>query len=226
MTDLEAQIEPARQENAVETASHNLRNAILSGKFRPGERLKLAALTKMFDCSVMPLREALRLLEGQGLIEFSPNKGAVVRRIDHKYVSDLYDLNTELRIMALRGLRDCLTLDKIAQLEAHQRAYQQAVDQGDDEAALRHNRGFNALIVQFGGNDEALRIFSHGWEMIYAFRHSFGYGSARRQGLALEMALIVEALKRHDFKQVEALLRMQNAAVREDLFERLPPAGA
>lgn len=215
--------EPARQENAVEQATRSLRQAILSGVFGPGERLKLAVLTEMFDCSVMPLREALRLLEGQGLIEFNPNRGAVVRRIDRKYISDLYDLNTMLRIMALRGLDQTLTLDKIGQLEAHQAAYQRAVEAEDDETALQHNRGFNVLLVELGGNAEALRIFVHGWEMIYAFRHSYGYGGTRQQGLALEMKLIVSALRRHDFGEVEALLRMQNAAVMEDLFSRLPP---
>ncbi|RWR27178.1 GntR family transcriptional regulator [Sinirhodobacter populi] len=214
--------ETGKQENAVEQASRSLREAILSGVFRPGERLKLASLTEMLDCSVMPLREALRLLEGQGLIEFNPNKGAVVRRIDRAYITDIYDLNTELRVMALRNLRYTLTLDRIERLAACQRAYDAAVSAGDDEAALNENRRFNSLLVEFGGNAEALRIFVRGWEMIYAFRHSYGYGGTRRQGLGVEMALIVNALRRHDFSEAEALLRMQNAAVMEDLFSRLP----
>ena len=66
-----------------------------------------------------------------------------------------------------------------------------------------------------------LRIFQRGWEMISAFRRSFGYGEGRRVGLGDEMHLLVEALRRQDLNQAEALLRMQNAAVMEDLMVQI-----
>ncbi|TFF22024.1 GntR family transcriptional regulator [Jiella endophytica] len=212
-------IEPAG--NSVDLATRLVREAILDGGFGPGERLKIGELATRFGLSPMPLREALRKLEGEGLVEIEQNKGATVRRLDREYVSDLFELNTDLRIIAIRrGVRQ-LTLARIETLEGLAEAYAQAVETGDDAEALELNRRFNTCLVEFGGNREALRIFQRGWEMIGAFRRSFGYGEGRRRGLGDEMKLLVGALRRHDLEYAEAILRMQNAAVMEDLMAQI-----
>ncbi|MBL8228105.1 MAG: GntR family transcriptional regulator, partial [Bryobacterales bacterium] len=56
-----------------------LRADILSGRFGPGERIKIAELSKRYGVSQMPVREALQMLQGEGLITIAPNKGASVR---------------------------------------------------------------------------------------------------------------------------------------------------
>ncbi|MBO0906500.1 GntR family transcriptional regulator [Jiella sonneratiae] len=212
-------IEPAG--NSVDLATRLVREAILNGGFGPGERLKIGELATRFGLSPMPLREALRKLEGEGLVEIEQNKGATVRRLDREYVSDLFELNTDLRIIAIRrGVRQ-LTLARIETLETLAEDYARAVETGDDAGALELNRRFNTCLVEFGGNREALRIFQRGWEMIGAFRRSFGYGEGRRRGLADEMKLLVGALRRHDLEYAEAILRMQNAAVMEDLMAQI-----
>ena len=117
--------------NSVDQVSREIREAILTGTFAPGERLKVGELAARFGCSPMPLREALRKLEGEGLVEIELNKGATVRRLDHEYVSDLFELNTELRIFAIRrGMRQ-MTLARIRTLEDLADRYRDAVEAGD-----------------------------------------------------------------------------------------------
>ncbi|WP_159587150.1 GntR family transcriptional regulator [Chelativorans xinjiangense] len=206
---------------SVEQATAMIRQAILSGRYGPGERIKVADLSNQFGFSPMPLREALRKLEGEGLVEVEPNRGAIARRLDRRFVEDLFELNTELRIFALRRGLKAMTMDRLDELERIAQGYQEAVDREEFETGLGLNREFNEKLVETGGNSEALRVFQRGWEMISAFRRRYGYRAGRQQGQARENRMLVDALRRQDLQLAEALLRMQHAAAVEDLIDRL-----
>ncbi len=210
-------------ENSADQATRLIREAILSGQIGPGERLKTAELAQRLGFSTMPLREALRKLEGEGLVEIEPNRGATVRKLDRSYITDLFELNTDLRISAVRRGMTTLTLERIRTLEALAQQYRDHIERAEDLEALRANRNFNAKLVEYGGNREALRIFLHGWDIIFAFRRGFGYGTGRRRVMAEEMQMLINALHRHDAVAAEAILRMQNAAMIEDLVSRIVP---
>ena len=210
-------------ENSADQATRLIREAILSGQIGPGERLKTAELAQRLGFSTMPLREALRKLEGEGLVEIEPNRGATVRKLDRSYITDLFELNTDLRISAVRRGMTTLTLERIRTLEALAQQYRDHIERAEDLEALRANRNFNAKLVEYGGNREALRIFLHGWDIIFAFRLGFGYGTGRRRVMAEEMQMLINALHRHDAVAAEAILRMQNAAMIEDLVSRIVP---
>ncbi|SDG06217.1 GntR family transcriptional regulator [Alloyangia pacifica] len=210
-------------QNSVDQATRLIREDILSGRIAPGERLKTAELAKRLGFSTMPLREALRKLEGEGLVAIEPNRGATVRQLDRAYITDLFELNTELRIFAVRRGMAILTLERIRELEALAEEYRAHLEAGEDLEAIDCNRRFNARLVEFGGNREALRVFLRGWDTIFAFRRGYGYGTGRRRVMAEEMQLLIEALRRQDATSAEAILRMQNAAMMEDLVSRITP---
>ncbi|WP_158896304.1 MULTISPECIES: GntR family transcriptional regulator [unclassified Pseudomonas] len=205
---------------SVDQASALIRQSILSGHFAPGERLIVSSLVKQFALSPMPLRESLRKLEGEGLVEIMPNRGAFVRTLDRHFIVDLFEINTELRIFALRRSIRSITLDKLEGLRTLADAYQDAINTGKFRKGLRLNRDFHARVVSFGGNAEALRLFLRGWELIGAFRLRFGYGSGREKGFAREKHLLLDALGRQDLQLAEAILRMQHAAAMDDLLDR------
>ncbi|MBE9636830.1 GntR family transcriptional regulator [Salipiger mangrovisoli] len=210
-------------QNSVDQATRLIREDILSGRIAPGERLKTAELAKRLGFSTMPLREALRKLEGEGLVAIEPNRGATVRQLDRAYITDLFELNTELRIFAVRRGMAMLTLERIRELEGLAKEYRMHLEAGEDLEAIDCNRRFNARLVEFGGNREALRVFLRGWDTIFAFRRGYGYGTGRRRVMAEEMKLLIEALRRQDATSAEAILRMQNAAMMEDLVSRIAP---
>lgn len=210
-------------ENSADQATRLIRDAILSGQIGPGERLKTAELAQRLGFSTMPLREALRKLEGEGLVEIEPNRGATVRRLNRAYITDLFELNTDLRICAVKRGMTTLTLERIRTLEALAQEYRSHIEAHEDLEAIRVNRDFNARLVEYGGNREALRVFLRGWDIIFAFRLSYGYGTGRRRVMADEMQMLIDALRRHDTVAAEAILRMQNAAMMEDLVSRIAP---
>lgn len=201
-----------------------IRQSILSGKYGPGERLKVADLSSQLGVSHMPLREALRKLEGEGLVEVEPNRGAIVRRLDQKFVDDLFDFSGELRIFALRRGLFKMTFDTLDELERLADEYDAAIVEDDLERSLIANHEFHTLIVRTGGNLEVVRVFQWSWELNSAFRRRFGYGPGRQKRLALEKRMLIDAIRRQDLPLGEAILRMQNAAAMEDLIGRFNAA--
>lgn len=209
----------------VDLVTDVIREAILSGRYSPKERLKVAELSRQFNFSAMPVREALRTLEGEGLVEITPNRGATVRQLDRQFIEDLFELNTELRIFAIRRGIKFMTTAKLDILSEIARAYAEAVAQNDFDSSLKLNRKFHGTLMEIGGNKEAQRVFERGWELIGSFRRQYGYGANRQQGLAREKHMLLDALRRQDLQQAEAILRMQHAAAVEDLIQRFDAVG-
>src|SRR5699024_10282630 len=79
-----------------------LRKAILKGELQAGERLVQAQLAEAIGVSRMPIREALRTLELEGLVVMEPHKGAVVRPISKEDIEEIYELRIALEPLALK----------------------------------------------------------------------------------------------------------------------------
>ena len=93
-----------------------IREAILKEEFKPGERLKQADLAEVLGVSRMPVREAFRILESEGLIKLEPHKGAVVKSIRMDDIEEIYALRAELEKMAMLQSFDTLTEEDVQQL--------------------------------------------------------------------------------------------------------------
>lgn len=103
------------------TVTDELREQIISGRMRGGDPLRQETLAAEFGCSLIPVREALLSLQGEGLVAFVPHKGAVVKEITYSEIEEIFDLRALLecdilsRAMpkmddeALQRARDVLT---------------------------------------------------------------------------------------------------------------------
>jgi DNA-binding GntR family transcriptional regulator len=81
---------------------NHLRDDIVRGSFEPGEHLRLEDIAVRFDISTMPVREALRDLESEGLVTIYPHRGAVVTELTAEDLEDIYDIRATLEAMATR----------------------------------------------------------------------------------------------------------------------------
>jgi DNA-binding GntR family transcriptional regulator len=75
-----------------------IRNDIITGQFRDGDRLKISDLVGRYGISAMPIREALQQLQGEGLVVMSANRGASVRRIDEHFLWQMYEIRKALEM--------------------------------------------------------------------------------------------------------------------------------
>lgn len=94
-----------------------IRSAIVSGIFKPGERLPQDRLAGLLDVSRMPIRSALRQLESEGLVELHAHRGATVRSLSPEEISDLYEMRILLETYALRKTVAAIDESQIAELE-------------------------------------------------------------------------------------------------------------
>lgn len=102
-----------------------LKKALFSGEYKSGDELSLTEVAERLGVSRTPVREAFQTLEAEGLIELRMNKGAIVKPIDEKYITDHYDMRILLegeaaRRAAKRGMPDVdALLEKLAALQGH-----------------------------------------------------------------------------------------------------------
>jgi DNA-binding GntR family transcriptional regulator len=207
--------------NTVDQVTSVIREAIVRGQYGPGERLKVAEVAQRFGFSAMPIREALRKLEGEGVVQITAYRGATVKPVDRQFIADLYDVRTSIEFLALRRAIERMTLEKLAALDAIRKEHEAAVLAGDIDAALEVNRRLHITLFEIAGNAEATRLFERSWEIVSALRHRFGYGPGRLATIVEEHRLLLDALRRADLRAAKAVIRMHNQAGLEDLMSNL-----
>lgn len=129
-----------------------LREAILSGQFKPGDRLPEPQLAEMFGVSRNPIREALQVLSNEGLVETSPRKGARVPLMSREELSEMIELRAELEgISARNAARHC---DNDLRVELGELIAEgdRALAEGDQEGLEAMNARFHRDLGRAGRN--------------------------------------------------------------------------
>jgi DNA-binding GntR family transcriptional regulator len=139
---------PALPRNAGHVAAEVIRQAIFDGRLGSGRRLKEADLASQFGLSRTPIREALLVLQAEGLVRAEPNRGASVRAYSLDEMADLYDLRAHLESYAARRAATRATDDEIAELFASCDRYDELREAGDTTGLGREDLTFHFGIAQ------------------------------------------------------------------------------
>lgn len=151
----QAQIPTHLARNLIETT---LRDAILDGRLVSGTPLRQEELASLFGVSRMPVREALRQLEAQALIQIVPHKGAVVTQLNRDDAVETYALRLLLEPEALRLSIPHLRAEDFAEARSHICAMQNETDL----ASLgRLNRLFHRSLYRRANNSKLLRLIDN-----------------------------------------------------------------
>ena len=113
-----------------------VREAILSGIYKPGEKLPQEQLAQSLGVSRIPVRAGLRQLESEGLVVFYPHRGAAVRRLEVSEIAEIYDLRILLESFALKSAISKISSDEVDELMLLAEQLDQPGD-GDDWVELR-----------------------------------------------------------------------------------------
>jgi len=192
----------------VELAYDRLRREILSGRTDPGERLVEEQLTRQLGISRAPLREALRLLAQQGLVEHIPRRGVRVATLSEDDIRELYEVRDVLERHALTTMP---ADPELGGLRAALDDMRVATAAGDRFALADAHRRFHTAVVGLGGNGQLTDLYASVLVRIQLYMAV----NMRREAEAADAA---DGLHRH-----ERLL----AAVREGtVLAELPAHGA
>ncbi|WP_319529573.1 FCD domain-containing protein [uncultured Cohaesibacter sp.] len=136
-----------------------LEREIVEGDLDAGDRINENAIAEARGISRGPVREACRLLQQAGLIEFKVNRGFFVRIIEIEDVLEIYEVRAALFADAGRRLAECITQEQIDDLAHLQELMEAAHDKGDADTVYLHNREFHALTISFVGNKRMTNIY-------------------------------------------------------------------
>jgi DNA-binding GntR family transcriptional regulator len=140
----------------VELAVSRLTKEIMSGGAEPGERLVEEQLTRRFGISRAPLREALRLLAQQGLVEHMPRRGVRVAILSDADIQELYAVRDVLERHAITATPPDADLAGVA---AAVKAMQEADARGDRFDVATAHREFHVAVVALGGNRQLTLVY-------------------------------------------------------------------
>ncbi|WBB71907.1 GntR family transcriptional regulator [Micromonospora sp. WMMD1128] len=143
----------------VDLAVTRLTREILSGRSDPGERLVEEQLTRRLGISRAPLREALRLLAQQGLVEHVPRRGARVATLSDRDVRELYELRDVLERFAVRAGVPVGRESDLVGLRAALDRMREAVRLGDRMAVAGAHRAFHVALVALAGNRQLSAVY-------------------------------------------------------------------
>jgi DNA-binding GntR family transcriptional regulator len=202
-----------------------LRAEILAGSLAPGARLKILDLAARYRISPLPVREALRRLEGERLVVAQSHKGATVRLPDAKMISDLYEVRSALEGLLARRAALRATPASVRGLERLAARWEEAAGAGDPALMLDANRAFHDRIAELGDNLEAADAATRGWPLIAALRVQFSFSPERLAAIAAEHRALVAAIAAGDAAGAQAHSDAHVAGARRELLERLDAAG-
>lgn len=151
-----------RAPSNVDLVAEALREAIVSGRLKPGERIKEIPLAHQLDVSRGPIRDALRLLEHDGLLEIVPNRGAVVPDVHPADVLEVYAMRAALGSLALHKLLREEQALPVRTLEKELKRLQRAVARRRAAEAADADLQYQTTIVAGAG----LRRVARDWERL------------------------------------------------------------
>ena len=195
--------EPVTHDGAATArAVEHLRSAILRGDLLPGDRIRQEEVAAQLGGSRVPVREALRVLEAEGLTEHEPHKGSRVISLGPHDVDVVYQMRERLEPLALTESMQHLGADRLARLEA----IQDAIEADDDlEGFLELDREFH--LTSYEGCDNALLLttVTRLWNTTQHHRRAFVRhgGPGRRWVINAEHRLILDAIARGDHLDAE-----------------------
>lgn len=161
----------------------DLRRAILSGDEPPGTVIPIEAVAQFFGVSQIPVREALKVLLGEGLIEHVPHVGYSVAKLTFAEFREMYDVRQALEAAALRAAAGRATAADEDVVRARHGDMAAALAAGDGGAYSRASRAFHLALIRPSGMQRLLHLYEGAWNMTEAARPMARVDTAHRAHL-------------------------------------------
>lgn len=186
-----------------------LRKDIVGGKLKPGQKIIMSDVAKQFELSEIPVREAIRRLESDGFVEFTPHVGAIVSKMNELEFVEIYLIRIELEALATRLAVPHITLKDIDYLNKKNREMKIAIQQNSLEQLGALNKDFHLKIYQAAPYPYLNKLICDLWEKVERTQSVFAYVPERAAASVEEHDQILDALRSHDLAAAEKLIKEQ-----------------
>lgn len=184
---------------------HKIREDILSGAYKEHEELKEVAISEEMGVSRTPVREALRQLELEGLVQIIPNKGAYVTGITEKDVEDIYKLRSHLEGLCANWACDHITNEQMEEMEENVYLSKFHAEKGHLEQLAELDNRFHDIMYEACDSKMLEHLLKDFHQYVLRVRKKTLNNENRGIASNREHELIMEAIQNHDKKKAEEL---------------------
>jgi DNA-binding GntR family transcriptional regulator len=175
-----------------------LREAIIVGELKPGERLMEVQLAQKMGVSRTPVREAIRKLELEGLVEMLPRKGAHIADLSVKDIMDVLEVRATLDGLATSLSAARISDEEIKELKHVQDQFVNYVEKENLQGSIKKDVEFHDIIYRSSRNDKLIQISNNLREQVQRFRVIYIKDASSTRELIREHNEIIEAITSRD----------------------------
>lgn len=185
-----------------------LRDLIVDGSLKPGEKVNEAGLCVAFGVSRTPLREAVKALAAEGLISLTPNHGATIATITSQEIVELFPIMGALEALAGELAAKAVTDDELAELQRHHEMLAGAHARGSWTAYIKANRAFHDRLIEIAGNASLMTLYRQLLARTHAVRFVVKPSPERWQEAVTDHEQIMAALTARNGRKLGRLLAL------------------
>ena len=185
---------------------NTLRDAILTGKIEPGERLMELHLARKLGVSRTPIREAIRMLELEGLAVTVPRKGAQVAKLSEKDLIDVLEIRDALDELAVKSTCGKMQEKDFDELQEALEAFEKETRGGDVRTIVEADEAFHNIIYRATDNPRLMTLVQNLKEQMYRYRYEYIKDNADYDTLIAEHNAILDGLRRKDEEYVRTVM--------------------
>jgi DNA-binding GntR family transcriptional regulator len=185
-------------------ATSHIRDLIADGVLLPGERIYQRELADRVGISLSPLREALRVLEAEGLVSYSANRGYEVARFDRGELAEIYQMRALVEAEALQTIT-APSMQTVRRLHRYNSAMMAAIEWGSVGDVIRANRGFHFTIIDLSPDRYVKREVFRLWRLSESLRSLWWRSGPSRLRIGAEHAQMIDSVQRRNVPELLTL---------------------
>jgi len=184
---------------------NTLREAILKGELKPGERLMELQLAAKLGVSRTPIREAIRMLEQEGLAVTIPRKGAEVAKMTEKDMEDVLQIREALDELAAKIACEQISEEQLEELVATMHEFEESTKTDNVKKIAEADVKFHDIIYQSTGNPKLVNMLNNLREQMYRYRVEYLKEGETRDVLVKEHEELTKAIRERDVERAKQL---------------------
>lgn len=221
---------PSRPDFSTQSVSQQisefLRSAIVQGTIKPNQRLIEESIAKELGVSRTPVREAIRRLEVEGLVEYVPQRGAVVRQVSPEELLEIYDLRILLEGYAARLAATRIQAEGLSSLEKLSTSFDVVLNEPGDRAdqvrkLMELNNQLHETIIHISGNKRLVRTLKVALEVPLIYRAYYWYDDAHKKTSDEYHKRILAAIRERNGTEAERLMQEHLIKAKDIILETM-----
>jgi DNA-binding GntR family transcriptional regulator len=206
-----------------EVIFNTLREAIIIGELKPGERLMEVQLAEKMGVSRTPVREAIRKLELEGLVDMVARRGAQVADLSVKDIMDVLEVRASLDGLATALSSTRITQDELKELKHVNMQFTNYVEKENLQGTIKKDVEFHDIIYRSSRNEKLIQIASNLREQVQRFRVIYLKDFSSTKDIINEHNDILEAIQNKDSNNAQSLAQRHIKKQEESIINSLKP---